>query len=85
MGKFFGHGSTEDHVNIELVDGKPTPETQRDLMVCIGEAVFDILEKERKAPVDQAVADNNIAFAMEWFKWNVRIVARTLMKLIGIG
>lgn len=68
MMKFFGHGATEDHVNIELVNGKPTPETQRDLLVCIGEAVMQILEEERKKPVDMAIADNNIAFAMEWFK-----------------
>lgn len=67
MNKFFGHGATKDHVSIELVNGKPTPETQRDLLVCIGEAVMQILDEERKRPVDMAIADNNILFAMEWF------------------
>lgn len=59
----------KDYIEIEFDEnGKPTGRSQIDLMVAIGEAVMKVLDDERTAPVDQAIADNSILFAMEWFK-----------------
>lgn len=54
-------------IEIEIINGIPQPKGMIKFMTTIGEIIIKLSDEERKRPVDQAIADNNILFSMGWF------------------